>query len=708
MSSEKDLEQLGDDYYNSLLELTFNSRPIITTLTILAQENIPAAKYITNAVVKRINKCVPAQKLFALYLLDSICKNIGHPYTLLFSQNLSKLFIDTYTLVDDAQRKKMIDLFKTWKNAKSATGLPLFPAEPLQMIEKFLTKVTKSPSISSSQASNVFHHPPQHKPSFLQPPPSRHQPSSSQLINDIENLQAIINRRLAGSPGDQNSVQKLAILNQLKMILSTQQLNPTELASIQNQLQGITNTEKQSSQKAAGSTPTPPPAAAQPNFNNNNPANVLQSILNGARQQPTNTPIQSQNPVSLYQQLNQPAPSQQNYPHYNTGNVNGIVNSNNNTFNPTNNSIVNSNPLAILNNLNLIANKNNQRAKQNNISINGSQPPLQNSPIDLNTLVKTLQTSGLLRPGQNDSSPAPQPAQAKVTLPPTNNSTNKPLQKPLINLPSTSILQNILFKTKKAPGAPSSTSSNPVSGNNLTNVLDISDFQLTNSSISAKSNDIGKFQKMLYDTKPIKCNNCGKRFNKKEESQKHLDWHFRINKRLKDASSINTRSYYLSFESFVHFKESEILGNDGGDKTSDSKSIASNDTNTAGTLQSGSKSNESDSSKVPFIVIPNDCIDMSTTCNICKDTLKGVWNDELGEWIWNNAVQVNNKIYHHSCYNETQRNSSKDSDISVKRKLEDGENDNVNKKPNLNGLNLNLDILKSLNLVNVPGSNIKN
>jgi pre-mRNA cleavage complex 2 protein Pcf11 len=63
-----ELEAIGEDFYDSLSELTFNSRPIISNLTQIAQENVNAAQYITSAVEKRI------EKVCKFYILYIICR----------------------------------------------------------------------------------------------------------------------------------------------------------------------------------------------------------------------------------------------------------------------------------------------------------------------------------------------------------------------------------------------------------------------------------------------------------------------------------------------------------------------------------------------------------------------------------------------------------------------------------------------------------
>ena len=67
----------------------------------------------------------PAIKLPAWYLLDSISKNLGLPYTQLFSSFVASLFLECYDLVDDSTRGKMEEMLVTWRTG-GPSGVELF------------------------------------------------------------------------------------------------------------------------------------------------------------------------------------------------------------------------------------------------------------------------------------------------------------------------------------------------------------------------------------------------------------------------------------------------------------------------------------------------------------------------------------------------------------------------------------------------------
>lgn len=142
-------EPFSAEYFQHLLNsLTLNSRALIVELTGLAEKYVDNANTIVGLIEERIVKILPKYKLFSFYLMDSIVKNVGNPYALLFSKSLYKVFTETYLVVTDTvTRQSLINLFKTWLTGKTSAGLDLFSQDVLQKIEQFVIKATSISSI---------------------------------------------------------------------------------------------------------------------------------------------------------------------------------------------------------------------------------------------------------------------------------------------------------------------------------------------------------------------------------------------------------------------------------------------------------------------------------------------------------------------------------------------------------------------------------
>lgn len=207
-----------DDYARSLGELTFNSQPIIKTLTDIADENKDVAEGIAAAIFNRIFKSIPEQKLFALYLLDSVCKTVGSPYSEIAGSQVFNLFSHVYMLVGDAVRQKLVKLFVTWKQTVTRDGQPLFPLSQLDRIEHFLQKAGQNLDAPADGLTN------------------------SSVMADIQTLLPIFENKLINNP-DPQLAGRYQALQLLRQLLQTQTMNPLELQAVQSQLAAMKQQE---------------------------------------------------------------------------------------------------------------------------------------------------------------------------------------------------------------------------------------------------------------------------------------------------------------------------------------------------------------------------------------------------------------------------------------------------------------------------------
>ena len=239
MSSEDGSNAL-EEFKTTLDGLTFNSRPIITTLTQLAEEHMSLAQEFVGLIENRLEKCVPSQKLFTFYVMDSICKNAGSPYTIYFSKNLHKLFRKTYLLVDNQTRTKMISMFKTWMVPLPAGDL-MFDHSSLNSIENFLIKASALHQKSAT-------------PPAIQQHTAHNGPAGSNitvksLLSDIDKLALITQSKLVSTPDDAKLQAKVAILKQLRQELQKERLAPEFLSQVHQQLKQIFAQEHQQQQQ---------------------------------------------------------------------------------------------------------------------------------------------------------------------------------------------------------------------------------------------------------------------------------------------------------------------------------------------------------------------------------------------------------------------------------------------------------------------------
>ncbi|GJD02029.1 hypothetical protein ColKHC_10854 [Colletotrichum higginsianum] len=181
MSYESSAAEVAEDYRQALEDLTTNVRFEISNLTMIAREQTEHAQVISEVLQDHILKAPAHKKLPALYVLDSIVKNVGTPYTLFFGAKLYTTFMEAYAAVDGQVRRKMDEMLRTWKEPVpgSLDKRPVFTPEVTQPIENALLKARTS-ALQAQQGRGGGRGRPPVAPYRETPTPPGMRPGSSQ------------------------------------------------------------------------------------------------------------------------------------------------------------------------------------------------------------------------------------------------------------------------------------------------------------------------------------------------------------------------------------------------------------------------------------------------------------------------------------------------------------------------------------------------
>jgi pre-mRNA cleavage complex 2 protein Pcf11 len=153
----------------------------------------------------------------------------------------------------------------------------------------------------------------------------------------------------------------------------------------------------------------------------------------------------------------------------------------------------------------------------------------------------------------------------------------------------------------------------------------------------------------LYDRMPVQCKQCGLRFSDtaqgKKTMQEHLDMHFRQNRKASQSVGRgHSRSWFLGVEDWIR-----DLPYSSGDKDMTGFSSRLSNAKAVASAESAKRDAEI---RARFVVVPPGDEAKHVTCPICKEAFKSEFNEEDEEWIWKNALRVDDKIYHATCHAE--------------------------------------------------------
>ncbi|XP_077154772.1 pre-mRNA cleavage complex 2 protein Pcf11 [Ranitomeya variabilis] len=216
MAADEAREDACRDYQSSLEDLTFNSKPHINMLTILAEENVQFARDIVTLIEAQIAKAPSTEKLPVMYLMDSIVKNVGGNYQTAFAKNIVSTFVNVFEKVDENTRKSLYKLRSTWDEIFPSKKLyaldvrvqqvdPAWPIKPLppninspsiHVNPKFLNKSDEAPKTAISTSKPAPRVPPVKPVEVQKPALSQEQVIRQQLLMKQKQLLELQQKKL--------------------------------------------------------------------------------------------------------------------------------------------------------------------------------------------------------------------------------------------------------------------------------------------------------------------------------------------------------------------------------------------------------------------------------------------------------------------------------------------------------------------------------
>ncbi|KAK5045032.1 hypothetical protein LTR84_010180 [Exophiala bonariae] len=630
-------DEVAEDYKGSLEDLMTNDRYQISNLTLIAKENTEHAEAISRVLQNHINRAPPARKLPALYVLDSIAKNVGSPYTVYFGRNLHQTFMHAYSQVDTNVRRKLEEMLKTWREPVpgSLSTTPVFPISSTQTIvdnlNKFRAATAANPRYQATpvqgvparvaSAQQVYRQTPTPPQSAVQYPPTLPTHIRSPQPHPVTPIgsgqpysQAPLNSYAQPYPSQPNpyyqppqqpppttAPQFRNLSTSQYPVPSTGHANSSSSVDVQKlhadiddlttdaKIECATHPMDQAAQRHLTTLQTLKEILDGGSTSEQDLVNIRNTIM---QQMSDKLATARQNsaaaPMSLQQQYSTPQPQIQH-----TQPPPIVMPS---IFNTTN--------LAEL------------------LRATANQPP-QHQTIPQSSFYSQQSSGG---PTALLSGMTPSPVPGAVT--------DNPL---LAQLRASGLLSFV-------PTPPQGVTP-PLSS--LATFASEARIEVTFTSAAIRIPRPHLVQTFI-NARPNQCSTCGRRFTSdeigREKKAAHLDWHFKTKERMLEAEKRGqNRSWYVDERDWIGSKEYE-----------DDAGLIDNN----GTVANGAPVNAK--KKVDFVKAPTDPIIRSLPCPIDQEPFKSEWSEEVQDFIWEDAIQVRGRYYHASCYAEVTKGRDKD------------------------------------------------
>ncbi|KAI5477951.1 pre-mRNA cleavage complex 2 protein Pcf11 [Pseudohyphozyma bogoriensis] len=249
-----------------LATLTYNSKPAITNLTLFAHQHATRmSAVIADCLEQHLKTCPPPNRLPAMYLLDSISKNIGPPYVVLFTRFIERVYLSAYHVVDASTKTKMEELLGTWRTG-GADGGELFRS-PEEMGSRTGGRVQRGIETALfgpggrgggiGGGGRAMRDSESYQSGVQQLPSAANRDERSGVLFDVRRLLQLRQEQAQLHPDDAVNNSQIVALQKLEALVTDTQLTSDQVSQIRSQLANLAPAPTPIESPAPSQIPTP-------------------------------------------------------------------------------------------------------------------------------------------------------------------------------------------------------------------------------------------------------------------------------------------------------------------------------------------------------------------------------------------------------------------------------------------------------------------